>query len=240
MKACVRMLPWLLAGAIALVLAGCGELPKEETAGTNPTMPGMQPGANAPANAPAAAPPADRTAKPGGNSAATPASGGTKKVTMETSMGTIKLELNADKAPITVKNFLEYVAKGHYAGTIFHRVIPGFMIQGGGFTKDLEEKPTGPGIENEGGNGLKNDRGTIAMARTSDPNSATAQFFISVADNAMLNRETSGDGAGYAVFGKVTAGMDVVDKIVAVRTTSKNGMDDVPVEPITIKSVKAE
>ena len=238
MKACVRMLPWLLAGAIGLALAGCGELPKEETAGTNPTMPGMQPGANAPAAS--TTPPADSAAKPGGDSAAPAGSGGMKKVTMETSMGTIKLELNADKAPISVGNFLEYVAKGHFAGTIFHRVIPGFMVQGGGFTKDMDEKPAGAGIENEGGNGLKNDRGTIAMARTSDPNSATAQFFISVADNAMLNRETSSDGSGYAVFGKVTEGMDVVDKIVAVRTTSKNGMDYVPVEPITIKSVKAE
>jgi len=165
------------------------------------------------------------------------------KVTMETSKGTIKLELYPDKAPITVKNFVQYAKSGHYNGTIFHRVIPGFMIQGGGMTPDGEEKPTRDPIKNEATNGLKNERGTIAMARTSVVDSATSQFFINVADNDFLNhRDTSDPGFGYAVFGKVTEGMDVADKIVSVPTTSKvlGGMpaQDVPVEPVVIKSVK--
>ena len=148
---------------------------------------------------------------------ATPAATSTK-VLLKTNKGDITLELDAAKAPVTVKNFLEYVNKKHYDGTVFHRVIDGFMIQGGGFALvegKIEEKPTGKGIVNEGQNGLKNDRGTIAMARTSDPNSATAQFFINVADNAALNYPSNG---GYAVFGKVIDGMDVVDKIKASPT----------------------
>ena len=144
------------------------------------------------------------------------------KVKLQTSEGDIVIELNAEKAPITVENFLGYVKKKHYDGTVFHRVIGNFMIQGGGFAATdgkLVEKPSGKGIKNEGQNGLGNDRGTIAMARTSDPNSATAQFFINVVDNAMLNYPSNG---GYAVFGKVVEGMDVVDKIKAVETgTSK-------------------
>jgi peptidyl-prolyl cis-trans isomerase A (cyclophilin A) len=159
-------------------------------------------------------------------------------VQIETSMGAIQMELYPDKAPVTVKNFLEYVKKGQYNGTIFHRVIPTFMIQGGGFTADMTEKPTRAPIANEAGNGLKNDRGTVAMARTSDPNSATAQFFINVKDNGFLNRAESQDGVGYAVFGKVVKGMDVVDKIKAVPTTEKNGMGDVPATPVVIKSIK--
>ena len=160
----------------------------------------------------------------------------TAKVRLKTSSGDIVLELNAEKAPVTVENFLSYVKKKHYDGTVFHRVIDGFMIQGGGSTQvgeTLTEKETGKGIINESQNGLKNDRGTIAMARTSDPNSATAQFFINVVDNGMLNYPSSG---GYAVFGKVVEGMDVVDKIKATKTRS----GDVPVEPITIKSATAE
>ena len=140
------------------------------------------------------------------------------KVRLKTSMGDIVLELNKEKAPITVANFLEYVNKKHYDGTVFHRVINGFMIQGGGFAVSegkLVQKPTGKGIKNESSNGLKNDRGTIAMARTNDPDSATAQFFINVANNDMLNHPNMG---GYAVFGKVVEGMDVVDKIKAVST----------------------
>ncbi len=140
------------------------------------------------------------------------------KVTLKTSMGEIVLELNPEKAPVTVENFLGYVKKKHYDGTAFHRVIDGFMIQGGGFAaegKDLVEKEVGKGIVNEGKNGLKNVRGSVAMARTSDPNSATAQFFINVSDNVMLNYPSNG---GYAVFGKVVKGMDVVDKIKAVKT----------------------
>lgn len=163
------------------------------------------------------------------------------KVTLKTSMGTIVLELNAEKAPITVKNFLGYVNKKHYDGTVFHRVIEGFMIQGGGFTQEgdvLTEKPTGKEIVNEGKNGLKNDRGTIAMARRPDPDSASAQFFINVVDNAGLNFPNNG---GYAVFGKVTEGMDVVDKIrkVTTRDDAKLG-GDVPVKPVTIISATAE
>lgn len=140
------------------------------------------------------------------------------KVRLKTSMGDIVIELNPEKAPITVENFLGYVKKKHYDNTVFHRVIDGFMIQGGGFAVTdgkLVEKASGKGIENEGQNGLKNDRGTIAMARTNDPDSATAQFFINVVDNAMLNFPSNG---GYAVFGKVVEGMDVVDKIKAVKT----------------------
>ncbi len=158
-------------------------------------------------------------------------------VLMETSLGNVKIELFPQTAPVTVKNFLEYVNSGFYNGTIFHRVINGFMIQGGGFTSDLVQKPTNPPIKNEADNGLTNDRGTIAMARTGDPNSATAQFFINVVDNDKLNRP-SPDGYGYAVFGEVVEGMDVIDKIKAVRTGFSKGMRDVPQTPVVIKSMK--
>ena len=160
-------------------------------------------------------------------------------VIMETSLGTIKIELFADKAPISTKNFLSYVDKKRYDGTIFHRVIPGFMIQGGGFTEDLTQKPTDDPIKNEAANGLKNTRGTLAMARTGVVDSATSQFFINVADSDFLNY-SGPRNYGYAVFGKVLEGMDVVDKIVAAKTTSQNGMDDVPVKAIIIKSVKKQ
>jgi peptidyl-prolyl cis-trans isomerase A (cyclophilin A) len=158
------------------------------------------------------------------------------KVRLKTTKGDIVIELNAEKAPVTVENFLGYVKKKHYNGTVFHRVISGFMIQGGGMKMDggsLSELTTGPGIINESQNGLKNDRGTIAMARTSDPNSATCQFFINVANNDSLNYPSMG---GYAVFGKVIEGMEVVDQINAVATRGSN----VPVEPITIQSATAE
>ena len=159
------------------------------------------------------------------------------RVLLETSMGNITIELFKEKAPISVRNFLSYVNDGFYDGLIFHRVINGFMIQGGGFTADMKQKQTHAPIRNEAGNGLKNDRGTIAMARTGDPDSATAQFFINVVNNNGLNRP-SPDGFGYAVFGKVVEGMDVVDKIKAVRTGFKMGMRDVPETPVVIKSVK--
>lgn len=159
------------------------------------------------------------------------------KVVMETSKGNIELELDAAKAPITVENFVKYAKKGHYEGLIFHRVIPGFMIQGGGFTSDMSQKAVDAPIAIESKNGLKNARGTIAMARTSDPNSATSQFFINVKDNANLDYP-SFDGYGYAVFGKVTAGLDVCDAIVSVPTKQVGPHGDVPVEPILIKSVK--
>ena len=159
-------------------------------------------------------------------------------VMMTTTVGPITIELDADSAPKTVENFLSYVAGGFYDGTIFHRVIDNFMIQGGGFTADMEQKSTQAPIENEANNGLKNQRGTIAMARTQDPHSATAQFFINVQDNDILNHTGENmQGWGYAVFGKVTDGEDVLDKIRGVQTGSQAGHQDVPVEPIIIESV---
>jgi len=157
-------------------------------------------------------------------------------VVMETSMGTIKIELNAEKAPVTVQNFLKYVEDKHYDGTIFHRVIKEFMIQGGGMEPGLKEKKTRDPIKNESGNGLKNERGTIAMARTGEPDSATSQFFINVVDNDFLNKEKARDKVGYCVFGKVIEGMDVVDKIRKVKT----GRNDVPDEDVIIKSVRVQ
>jgi len=159
-------------------------------------------------------------------------------VLISTSLGDIKVELYEDKAPVTVDNFLKYVKAKHYDGTIFHRVIGNFMIQGGGFDKDMKEKSTNAPIKNEAGNGLKNDTGTIAMARTSVPDSATAQFFINVKDNDFLNHKNDTPaGIGYAVFGKVVDGMDVVRKIEHVPTTSKAPYSDVPAEAVVIKSI---
>ena len=156
-------------------------------------------------------------------------------VKLETSMGDITLELYPDKAPATVANFLQYVKDGFYNGTIFHRVIHGFMIQGGGFDAKMNQKPTRAPIKNEADNGLKNEPYTVAMARTDDPNSATAQFFINVADNQFLNHTAkTPQGWGYAVFGKVVKGQDVVDKIKAVPTTTKGMFQNVPVTPVTI------
>jgi peptidyl-prolyl cis-trans isomerase A (cyclophilin A) len=157
------------------------------------------------------------------------------RVKLATTAGDIVVELDADKAPKSVQNFLQYVKDKHYDGTIFHRVINGFMIQGGGFTADMKQKSTRDPIPLEASNGLKNDAYTIAMARTGNPNSATSQFFINVVDNPKLNAP-SFDGYGYAVFGKVVAGKDVVDKIRAMPTGNKGGMQDVPLETVTIKS----
>ena len=160
-------------------------------------------------------------------------------VLMETSLGNIRIELDQAKAPITVKNFLSYVDEKFYDSTIFHRVISNFMIQGGGFTAEMQQKRTKPPIKNEAGNGLKNMRGTIVMARTNVVDSATAQFFINVVDNDFLDHQnTTPQGFGYAVFGKVIEGMDVVDKIKAVKTGSKMGFSDVPAETVVIKSVR--
>lgn len=154
--------------------------------------------------------------------------------------GTIKIELDATKAPNSVANFLAYVNKGHYDGTVFHRVIPGFMIQGGGFAPGMNQKPTDKPIDNEANNGLKNDKYTIAMARTNDPHSATAQFFINVADNGFLNHTApSAQGWGYAVFGKVVAGTEVVDQIAAVKTGQKGFHGDVPKEDVVIEKATA-
>ena len=161
-------------------------------------------------------------------------------VLMDTSMGVVEIELFQDKAPITVKNFLTYVEESFFDNTIFHRVIDNFMIQGGGFTEDMQQKSTRDAIKNEATNGLKNDRGTIAMARTNVIDSATAQFFINVKDNAFLNHQDDQASFGYAVFGKVTAGMDVVDKIKAVKTGRKGPFDDVPIEPVIIKSIRVK
>ena len=161
-------------------------------------------------------------------------------VLMETSLGNVKLELFAKEAPISIKNFLDYVASGFYDGTVYHRVIPNFMIQGGGFTPDMKQKPTAPPINNEADNGLSNTRGTVAMARTNDPQSATAQFFINVQDNTNLDYKNKSDpaGWGYAVFGKVTKGMDVVDQIRVVETKSVSSFSDVPVVPVVIERVE--
>lgn len=192
------------------------------------------------------------TTEPAKPAEATEATAGTK-VRLKTNQGDIVIELNAEKAPITTRNFLKYVGDKHYDGTVFHRVIDGFMIQGGGFALDggkLIEKETGEGIRNESQNGLKNDKGTIAMARTNDPDSATAQFFINVADNGMLNYPSNN---GYAVFGKVVEGMEVVEKIKAVKTGTKplvmrhpatgqaieQPAGDVPLEPVVIESATA-
>jgi peptidyl-prolyl cis-trans isomerase A (cyclophilin A) len=218
----------LLAAAALFGLAGCG-----------PTSSGST-GNSAPPPAPAGNTPAP--------SAEAPLTGKVP-IVIETSMGTIEAELDADKAPISVTNFVHYIKKGHYEGTLFHRVKPDFMIQGGGFDEQLKEKPTDPPIKNECDNGLKNERGALAMARTSDPNSATSQFYINVVDNPSLDYPNA-DGSGYAAFGKVTSGMEIVDKIKAVATTSKQltqlvqgqeikvPADDVPVENVVIKSIK--
>jgi cyclophilin family peptidyl-prolyl cis-trans isomerase len=232
-----RSRTFLWVGSLALavgLLSGCGD-----AGGGSTTTPPP-----APAPVTASTPP-DTSSTTSTATPETPAkdTAAAKPVTVviETSKGAITAELDSARAPITVKNFLNYVRKGFYSGTIFHRVISDFMIQGGGFTADMKEKDTDAPIVNEGGNGLKNDRGTLAMARTSDPNSATAQFFISVKDNESLNRDTSMDGYGYAVFGKVTKGMDVVDKIKDVKTdtamTPQGPMQDVPETPVVIKSI---
>ena len=206
---------YLLAFALAAPLAAFAQ------AGTKPadTKPA------APAAKPAAAAPAADAAKPANQS-----------VILHTSLGDITIELFADKAPKSVENFLQYAKDGFYDGTVFHRVIDNFMIQGGGFTKDMQEKPTQAPIKNEGTNGLTNDMYTIAMARRPDPNSATAQFFINTNDNAALNG--SDMKPGYAVFGKVTSGQQTVEKIKKVATGNKNGHQNVPNEPVVIE--KAE
>ena len=158
-----------------------------------------------------------------------------KTVDLETSQGTIRLELDEEKAPVTVKNFITNVENGHYDGTVFHRVIKGFMVQGGGFEPGMQQKPTGNAIQNEASNGLKNAKYTVAMARTSAPHSATAQFFINAADNGFLDfKSETPSGWGYAVFGKVVKGTEIVDAIEQVRTGNRAGHSDVPVDDVTI------
>jgi peptidyl-prolyl cis-trans isomerase B (cyclophilin B) len=159
----------------------------------------------------------------------------TQQVKLETSVGEILIELDAEKAPLSAQNFIDYVKSGHYDNTVFHRVIPGFMVQGGGFAPGMTQKPTQAAIKNEANNGLKNAKYTLAMARTGDPHSATAQFFINAKDNGFLNFSSeSAQGWGYAVFGKVVGGIDVVDRIEGVKTGRKGGHDDVPLEDVLI------
>ena len=159
-------------------------------------------------------------------------------ITLHTNHGDIQIELNPEKAPKSCENFLAYAKSGFYNGTVFHRVINNFMIQGGGMDENLKQKPTNPPIQNEADNGLRNDNGTLAMARTNDPHSATAQFFINVKDNDFLNHSgKNSQGWGYAVFAKVTGGMDVVNKIKSVRTTTKGMYQDVPAETVVIERV---
>lgn len=157
---------------------------------------------------------------------------------LKTSLGDITIELFEKEAPLSTKNFIEYAESGHYDGTIFHRIIDGFMIQGGGFSADMRQKKTNAPIKNESSNGLENKKYTLAMARTSAPDSATSQFFINTVDNDFLDRKKARDGVGYAVFGKVVDGIEVVDKMSRVKTTTKSGMQDVPVETISIEKVE--
>ena len=163
-----------------------------------------------------------------------------QKVKLATSMGDVVIQLDADKAPKTVANFVQYVKDGHYDGLVFHRVIGGFMIQGGGYDADMKEKPTRPSIPLESRNGLSNQRGTVAMARTNVPDSASSQFFINVVDNPRLDAANSPDGNGYAVFGKVVSGMDVVDKIREVPVGGKSGHQNVPQQPVVIRKATLE
>jgi cyclophilin family peptidyl-prolyl cis-trans isomerase len=184
---------------------------------------------------------AQASASPAASPAAAPSPRPTPSgpvVVLDTSAGRIRLGLYQDKSPVSVENFVRYVRKGHFDGTVFHRVIPGFMVQGGGMTPDLKEKPTDKAIRNEARNGLRNSRGTVAMARTDDADSATAQFFINLKDNAFLDFGIR--GAGYAVFGEVLDGMDVVDKIAAVQTTTRGPYANTPVTPVLINSARVE
>jgi cyclophilin family peptidyl-prolyl cis-trans isomerase len=214
---------WMFAALGLMVTMGCG--------GGSPPPPAEEPKA-------APAPPAPSEEEPAARPA--PSSTGTNPmVEMRTSLGTMKIELHPDKAPKTVENFLQYAREGFYDGTVFHRVISGFMIQGGGFTPDMSEKETRAPIENEASNGLKNVRGSLAMARTGDPHSASSQFFINTVDNPFLNftAETV-QGYGYAVFGQVVEGLETLDAIKKVSTGSRGGYDDVPVDPVVIESVR--
>ncbi|MDX2131603.1 MAG: peptidylprolyl isomerase [Planctomycetota bacterium] len=226
----MRSAGWI-AGVLSVV-ACCGGVGLAEM-GTSPGV------VEQPSTAKPSSQPEQPAAKPGEAKPETPQAPAKERyvyMRMTTTLGEIVLELDSEKAPLSVANFEKYASEGHYAGTIFHRVIPGFMVQGGGFTADMNQKKTNPPIKNEWKNGLKNVRGSIAMARTNVADSATSQFFINVKDNGFLDEPR--DGAGYAVFGRVVRGMDVVDKIVGVKTTTRRGMGDVPEAPITIERVE--
>jgi cyclophilin family peptidyl-prolyl cis-trans isomerase len=214
---------WMLAAMGLMLTIGCG--------GGSPPPPAEEPAEPAPAPT---APPTEEPA-----STAPAPTGTNPMVEMRTSMGTMKIELYPDKAPKTTENFLQYAREGFYDGTVFHRVISGFMIQGGGFTPDMSEKETRAPIENEASNGLKNVRGSISMARTGDPHSASSQFFINTVDNPGLDftAETV-QGFGYAVFGQVVEGLETLDAIRKVSTGSRGGHDDVPMDPVVIESVR--
>jgi len=216
---------WMLAALGIMLTTGCG--------GGSPPPPAEEP---APVEEKSPTPPAPPEEEPAGAPAPT---GTNPMVEMRTSLGTMKIELYPDEAPKTVENFLQYARDGFYDGTVFHRVISGFMIQGGGFTPDMSEKETRAPIENEASNGLKNVRGSLAMARTGDPHSASSQFFINTVDNSFLDftGETV-QGFGYAVFGQVVEGLQTLDAIKKVSTGSRDGYDDVPVAPVVIESVR--
>lgn len=227
---------FLLGAALAIVVSSCGggsAPPAEEAAPAEAVSPPPAPAAESEAPEPEATEAAEAPAETDVSDAGPPV------VEMRTSLGTLRIELMPSEAPKTVENFLAYVRDGFYDGTIFHRVVPGFVIQGGGFTPEMTEKDTRPPIENEANNGLRNLRGTICMARTSDPHSATSQFFVNTKDNPALDfRDESMRGWGYAVFGKVVEGLEVVDAIEKVATTRKGMHDDVPVEPVVIESAR--
>ena len=241
-RAFVPSLVVALAVTLIALLAGCGTSSTSSTSATETvtaSTDGSTPSETATTETPTTASTPSSAPGAGGSTSTTFPGGKKPVVVIDTSMGKITLELEPAKAPITVQNFLTYVRAGFYDGTIFHRVIPGFMIQGGGFTSDLQEKPTRAPIKNEAANGLANKRGTIAMARTQEVDSATSQFFINVVDNAMLDHTSDAPQEfGYAVFGTVTQGMDVVDKIVAVPTATQGPNENVPVTPVVIKSIK--
>ncbi len=214
---------WMLAALGLMVTIGCG--------GGSPPPPAEEPAA-------APAPPEPPNEEPAAKTAPAP-TGTNPRVEMRTSLGTMKIELYPDKAPKTVENFLQYAREGFYDGTVFHRVISGFMIQGGGFSPDMSEKETRAPIENEASNGLKNVRGSLAMARTGDPHSASSQFFINTVDNPFLDfTAATVQGFGYAVFGQVVEGLETLDAIKKVSTGSRDGHDDVPMDPVVIESVR--
>ena len=242
-----RLFDWMRVAAVsaALLLAACGSAPAPEDSAATSAPPAETAPESAPAEEPKPEEPPPVVAKvepppaPKAAPKTPPAPPANPMVVLKTSKGSMKIELYPDKAPLSVKNFLQYVDDKYYDGTIFHRVIKDFMIQGGGFTPDMEKKDTRPPIENEAKNGLRNERGTIAMARTPNPHSATAQFYINHADNAMLDQASQPPGAwGYAVFGKVVEGMNVLDAIAVAPTGMAAGMSDVPREAIVIESVR--
>lgn len=222
--------------AAALVAFACSPALAQESKPTTPaSSPAVQP-APAQKDPPKEDAKPSQPAKPETPTPATPTKEKLVYVKLKTSMGEITLELNGEKAPISVENFLKYTDSGFYDGTIFHRVMDGFMVQGGGFTPDMKQKPTNAPIKNEWKNGLKNKTGTVAMARTQIADSATSQFFINVADNDFL--DSARDGAAYAVFGKVVAGMDVVNRIKGVPTTNMGGHQNVPATPVVIEKAR--